>query len=68
MTSMRFAASLSDGISIARNSRSRWLPGAGGRSRRVSSVTPIASLSVDAAGNVARAFHAAPAPVARFST
>ena len=31
-------------------------------------MTAIASFSVDAAGNVARAFHAAPAPVARFST
>ena len=38
-------------------------PGAGVPSVRASAVTAIASLSVDAAGNVARAFQAAPAPV-----
>jgi len=68
MTRSRFAASLSEGMSIARSSRSTGVRKAGGPSSRASTVTAIASLSVDAAGNLARAFHAAPAPVARFST
>ena len=44
------------------------VPGPGGPSTRVSSVTAIASLSVEAAGKVARAFQAAAAPDVRFST
>ena len=44
------------------------VPGCGGPSIRLSIVTAIASLSVDAAGNVARAFQAAAAPDVRFST
>jgi len=67
-TSSVFAASLSDGISICRRSSSSSLPRGGGPSSRPRRVTAIASFRVDAAGNVARAFHAAPAPVARFST
>jgi hypothetical protein len=53
---------------MRRTSPSNPLPGAGGAPSRVISVTAIASFSVDAAGKVARAFHAAPAPVVRFST
>ena len=63
-----FAAALSEPISMPRRSRSLRLPASGAPLERVRYATAIASLRVEAAGNVARAFHAAAWPVARFST
>jgi hypothetical protein len=62
-TSSAFAALSSDGTSILRSSRSTVEPGGGfPRSARRTSIA-IATLSVEAAGNSARAFHMARLPV-----
>ena len=65
---MPFAAALSEYVSILRSSRSSVEPSVGVPSLRASAVTAIASFNVEAAGNVARAFQAAPDPVVRFWT
>ena len=58
--SSRFAASLSERTSIACSSEAVSPPGAGVPGSARSTATAIASLSVEAAGKRARAFHAAP--------
>jgi hypothetical protein len=58
--SSRFADSLSERTSIACRSEPVSLPRAGFPGSARSAATAIASLSVEAAGKRARAFHAAP--------
>lgn len=62
-TSRVFAARLSECTSAARRRSSSGAPCGGGPPSDRNASTAIASLSVDAAGNLARAFHAAPSPV-----
>ena len=67
-TSSWLAAASSETSSIFRSTLFTYEPGTGTPSCRSSTAIAIASLSVEAAGKRARAFQAAPAPVARFWT
>ena len=64
-TSSSFAAALSETISICRAGRRRAIRRRGLPSSERSTVTAIASFSVEAAGKRAPAFQAAPRPVRR---
>ena len=66
--SSELAAALSEYQSIRRSSTSSVDPCRGLPSVRARAVTAIASFSVEAAGNEARAFHDAPAPEVRLCT
>ena len=67
-TSSAFAASLSEMTSMWPSRRATCVRSAGLPSSERITVTAIASLSVEAAGKRARAFHEAPRPVRRSCT
>ena len=67
-TRSTFAVASSDGMISSRKSESIREPGGGMPRCSASTVAAIASLSVDAAGKRAFAFHAAPRPPVRLWT